>query len=125
MGCIKFLACANFTVDTAQKIKFSIKVFFSKCEVSCWFGHIYWRNPSGKTSFFCAVGSSLAVQAFKTFVVGINTAWKVSVFGIILVRMPENGDQNNSKEGHFLRSIKLPQMCIPLNFAKFLEMKTT
>ena len=31
MGCIKFLACANFTVDTAQKIKFSIKVFFSKC----------------------------------------------------------------------------------------------
>ena len=32
----------------AQKMKFSIKDFFSKCAksaVSCGFGHIYWRNP--------------------------------------------------------------------------------
>ena len=35
---------------TAQKMKFSIKDFFSK--VSCGFSHIYWRNPSWKTSFF-------------------------------------------------------------------------
>ena len=33
---------------TAQKMKFSNKDFFSKCE----FGHIYWRNPYWKTSFF-------------------------------------------------------------------------
>ena len=37
------------------------------------------------------------------------TAWKVSVFGIILLpifqsKMQENGNQNNSEYGHFLRS---------------------
>ena len=54
---------------------------------------------------------------FETF-----TAWKVSVFGVILVPifphldwgrrdtpylvgMRENADQNNSKYGHFLRSV--------------------
>ena len=51
-----------------------------------------------------------------------GTAWKVSVFGVILVRlfplsdwirifpyliqMRENTDQNNSEYGHFLRSVK-------------------
>ena len=33
--------------DTREKMKFSIKDCFSK-----WFGHIYWRNPQWKTSFF-------------------------------------------------------------------------
>ena len=28
-------------------------------------------------------------------------AWKVSVFGAILVRMRENTEQNNSEYGHF------------------------
>ena len=41
---------------TAQKMKISIKDFFSICvtksAVSCGFGHIYWRNPKLKTSFF-------------------------------------------------------------------------
>ena len=32
-------------------MKFSIKDFFSKCD-QCRFGHIYWRNPQWKTSFF-------------------------------------------------------------------------
>ena len=43
-----------------------------------------------------------------------DTAWKVSVFGVILVRispysvwMRENTDHNNSKYGHFLRSVML------------------
>ena len=27
----------------------------TKFAVSCGFGHIYWRNPEWKTSFFCAV----------------------------------------------------------------------
>ena len=31
----------------------------------------------------------------------IFTAWKVSVFGVFLVRMRENTDQKNSKYGHF------------------------
>ena len=34
--------------NTAQKMKLSIKNFFSKCG----FGHIYWKNPQWKTSFF-------------------------------------------------------------------------
>ena len=34
----------------------------------------------------------------------MNTAWKVSIFAVILVRMRENADQNNSEYGHFLRS---------------------
>ena len=40
---------------TAQKMKFSIKDFFSKCDQIRRFlqiGHIYWRNPLWKTSFF-------------------------------------------------------------------------
>ena len=34
-------------MDTAQKMKFSIKDFFSKCGStdSCGFSQIYWRNP--------------------------------------------------------------------------------
>ena len=32
------------TAHAAQKMKSSIKDFFSKCE-NCGFGHIYWRNP--------------------------------------------------------------------------------
>ena len=48
----------------------------------------------------------------------VFTAWKLSVFGVILVRifwhfrispysvrMRENADQNNSEYGHFLRSV--------------------
>ena len=44
-----------------------------------------------------------------------NTAWKVPIFGVILVRilrispysvrMRENVNQNNSEYGHFLRSV--------------------
>ena len=33
------------------------------------------------------------------------TAWKVSVFGVILVRIFPHSDQNNSISGHFLRSV--------------------
>ena len=44
-------------VHTAEKVKFSIKDFFSKCDqtaVSCGFGHIYWRNPLMENFIFCA-----------------------------------------------------------------------
>ena len=60
------------------------------------------------------------------------TAWEVFVFGVILVRillhsdwirrdnvypvrMHENADQNNSKDGHFLRSDNIVSMSIILN----------
>ena len=36
----------EYNVNTAQKMKFSITDFFSKCDfsVTCGFGHIYWKN---------------------------------------------------------------------------------
>ena len=59
--------------DTAQKMKFSIKDFFSKCDsklaVSCGFGHIYWRNPQWKTSFFVKCDmQSIMLIAEKYFI---------------------------------------------------------
>ena len=55
-GVIEYIVLACIT---AQKVKFSIKYFFSKCNqicvVSCGFRHSYWRNPQWKTSIFCAV----------------------------------------------------------------------
>ena len=38
---------------TTRKMEFFIKDFFSKCEqINYRFGHIYWRNPQWKNSFF-------------------------------------------------------------------------
>ena len=40
--------CNTTLTKTAQKMKFSIKEFFTKSPnlaVSCEFGHIYWKNP--------------------------------------------------------------------------------
>ena len=39
---------------TAQKMKFSIKDFFSKCDQIRSFCHIYWRNPQRKNFIFYA-----------------------------------------------------------------------
>ena len=36
-----------------------------------------------------------------------TTAWKKCVFGVILVQMRGNTDQNNSEYGHSLRSVRL------------------
>ena len=41
-----------------KKWSFPLRIFsvnVTKSAVSCEFGHIYWRNPYWKTSFFCAV----------------------------------------------------------------------
>ena len=42
-----------------------------------------------------------AIKRCSDFANAVATAWKLSVFGVILVRMRENADQNNSKYGHF------------------------
>ena len=44
--------CLHLFTNTAQKMKFSIKHFLSKSAVSSGFGHIYWRSPKWKSSFF-------------------------------------------------------------------------
>ena len=43
----KSVYCQNVSLlsFTEQKMKFSSKDFFSKCEQIRIFGHIYWRNP--------------------------------------------------------------------------------
>ena len=46
LGCFLNVLC---TFGDAQKMKFPIKDFFSKCDQ---FGHIYQRNPEWKASFF-------------------------------------------------------------------------
>ena len=43
------------------------------------------------------------------------TTWKVSVFGVILVRMRENADQNNSEYGQFLCSDKVKLFWITID----------
>ena len=75
------------------------------------------------TTFFISITRNIykGLLIYSESSVEINTAWKVSVFGVILVRifphllrispysvrMWENTDQNNSKYGHFLRSERL------------------
>ena len=43
---------SSCVITLHKKMRFSIDYFFSQCGG---FGHIYWRNPQWKTSFFCAV----------------------------------------------------------------------
>ena len=45
---------------TAQKMKFPIKDFFSSG-----FGHIYWKNPLWKTSFFVQYLMPFSVQQWR------------------------------------------------------------
>ena len=67
------------------------------------------------TFAFDIITHSALVKKFK-----VSTAWKVPVFGAILVRifphsdwirMRENADQNNSEYQHFLRS----EIILPLD----------
>ena len=52
---VKMSAIESAFSNSAQKMKFSIKDFFSKCgqiRSFLYFSYIYWRNPWWKTSFF-------------------------------------------------------------------------
>ena len=88
--------CRSVTgVYTAQKIKFSIKAFFSKSARNCGFGHIYWRNPWWKTTFFvqCWMVLLHAILITSHYYKHIFTAWKVSKYGVFLVRIFAHLDQ--------------------------------
>ena len=53
--------------------KFSIKVFFSKCD------HIYWRNSSCKTSFLCSVLFGISTDLIRfseMFATFFSILWK-------------------------------------------------
>ena len=54
----KMKKMVKYSTHTAQKLKFSIKDVFSKCDQiagNSGFGHIYWGNPYFKNFIFCAV----------------------------------------------------------------------
>ena len=49
------ISITDFFSNTAYKWSFPLRIFsvnVTKSAVSCEFGHIYWRNPQWKTSFF-------------------------------------------------------------------------
>ena len=59
MAVLREMVSYSIFINTAQKIKFSIKDFFEQMRPNpqdtadnCRFGHIYWRNPQWKISFF-------------------------------------------------------------------------
>ena len=60
-----------------KKIKFSIKDFFSKSAGSCGIGHIYWRNPLWKTSFFVQCD----IISWRHFIINWQW-WRVSMIFI-------------------------------------------
>ena len=45
---------------------FSVNV--TKSAANCGFGHVYWRNPSWKTSFFVQCTGWVSISAFSSFV---------------------------------------------------------
>ena len=52
MAMLREMVCYSIFINTAQKIKFSIKDFLEQMwpnlqdtADNCRFGHIYWRNP--------------------------------------------------------------------------------
>ena len=51
-------------------LSFSLRISsvnVTKSVVSCRFGHIYWRNPSWKTSFLCSVNHHILIQSLQDF----------------------------------------------------------
>ena len=68
----------RLNISTAQKIKFSVKDFFSKCDkpvISFAFGQIYWRNPWWETSSIV----QRRLQTFRTFDWMDISFWKVNL----------------------------------------------
>ena len=54
--CLKTVFCIHAYMH--KKWSFPLRIYSVNVIISagnCGFGHIYWRNPSWKTSFFCAV----------------------------------------------------------------------
>ena len=71
---------------TAQKMKFSIKDFLSKCDQI----HIYWRNSSWKTSFF------MQCQALLVHNIHI-CIWKRSKCSKFFLEPPYSSSTSNFK----------------------------
>ena len=55
----------------------------TKSTVSCGFGHIYWRNPQWKTSFFVHCHTSLGLFSGITFLIKARTS--VLFFSLCMV----------------------------------------
>ena len=129
---------------TRQEWRLSFECFFDKCVNKCvffyQFVHINSRNSFGKDSISCLVTELRSISSMLLLYI----AWKVSLFGVILVRifphsgwigeipsisrsislysfqMRENADQKNSEYGHFLRSDR-GYIMIFICMCKFIE----
>ena len=68
---------------TAQKMKFSIKDFFSKCDqirsFLCGFGHIYWKNSHWKLHFLYS--DTTETFLWKIFINEILNNFKSTIYG--------------------------------------------
>ena len=65
----------------------------------CWHQHFIFATTNR------IKGIWVCVHKYNLSQVTCNTAWKESVFGVILVHIFPHLDQSNSEYGHFLRSI--------------------
>ena len=66
------------SADTAQKMKFSIKDFFSKCDQihrKCGFGHIYWRIPYWKTSWKTLIRTGITFKEIHCYMGKSDCKW--------------------------------------------------
>ena len=68
----------------------------TKSAENCGFGHIYWRNPKWKTSFFVQCWSSESLQRRKTF------SQKIFSFKKVLLKLSQNSQQNTCVRVSFL-----------------------
>ena len=90
-----FLKISNVTFELLtlhKKWSFPLRISsvnVTKSTDSCGFGHIYWRNPSCKTSFFCAVTCHCFKFPFACLVSDLQKSWiqMLSSFIIILMQV--------------------------------------
>ena len=101
-----FLKISNVTFELLtlhKKWSFPLRISsvnVTKSTDSCGFGHIYWRNPSCKTSFFCAVWHAIASSSHLHALCQIykNLEYKClapsSLFWCKSLILGENGNSN-------------------------------
>ena len=111
----------NFVLTLPKKWSFPLRISsvnVTKSAVSCGFGHIYWKNPQWKTSFFVqckslspevATGGGLLEKMF--FKISQNSQKNTCVIVFFLDKVAGLMSASLLKRRHWHR-------CFPVNFAK-------
>ena len=83
-----FYMMGTLAVNTAQKMKFSVKDLFSKCDQIrsfLWIGHINWKSTKWKTSFFVLCNGLIpqlksGLSSRQDWVIfGVKIFWKLAI----------------------------------------------